>query len=251
MFHALGASELAQQPLPGVLGSRSRSSRDDAGSTTWQSAASDARYQLTRKLLEALRCLGYGDGIMVLVDRVDEPTLVSGRADRMRAIVWPLFDNKFLQQEGVGVKLLLPIELRYMLARESADFFQEARLDKQNLIDRLTWSGATLYDLCAQRLRACRAAGATATPDAGGNPRDVALTDLFDADVTRDLVADALDQMQQPRDAFKFLYAVLQEHCRINPEEQPKFTIARLTLESVRRSQAQRVMEFSRGLTPG
>ena len=66
-----------------------------------------------------------------------------------------MFDNKFLQQDRVGLKLLLPIELRHMLRRETGDFFQEARLDKQHMVDRLSWSGATLYDLCSSRLRAC------------------------------------------------------------------------------------------------
>jgi hypothetical protein len=101
-------------------------------------------------------------GILVLVDRVDEPTLVNGDAEKMRAIIWPLFNNKFLQQERFGVKLLLPIELRHALFKESADFFQEARLDKQGFIERLSWTGPMLYDLCNARLNACR--------DPGGEP---------------------------------------------------------------------------------
>ena len=66
----------------------------------------------------------------------------------------------------------------------------------------------------------------------------------------RDMIVDALDQMHQPRDAFKFLYSVIQEHCRMVPEDQPKFTVPRLTLDGVRRQQSQRVQEFYRGLTP-
>ena len=50
-----------------------------------------------------------------------------------------------------------PLELRYLIHKESAAFFQEARLDKQSLVDRLEWSGATLYDLCNLRLAACSA----------------------------------------------------------------------------------------------
>ena len=42
--------------------------------------------------------------MLVLVDRVDEPTLINGEPERMRALVWPLLNNKFLQQDRVGVK---------------------------------------------------------------------------------------------------------------------------------------------------
>jgi hypothetical protein len=158
----------------------------------------------------------------------------------MKAIAWPMFDNKFLKQERVGLKMLLPLELRYELGRESAAFFQEARLDKQNLIDRLTWSGATLYDLCNKRLSACH--------EGGGEPPT--LGSLFAEDVSREMLIDALDQMHQPRDAFKFLYAAIQEHCRLVAEEEGQFRIARLTLETVRREQAQRVQELYRGRAP-
>jgi len=221
MLGQLPRRELASEPLPEPgVGSR------------------EARYQLTHRLLSILQPLGYVS-LLVLIDRVDEPTLITGRAERMQQVIWPMFDNKFLQQEGVGLKLLLPIELRRALFRESPEFFQEARLDKQHLVDRLSWSGAVLYDLCSRRLRACR-----------GVEEDFYLTDLFDEDVSRDLLVDALDQMHQPRDAFKFLYQVIQEHCRMVPDDQAKFLIPRLTLEAVRRQQAQRVQELQRGLTP-
>src|SRR5690606_17161527 len=122
----------------------------------------------------------------------------------------------------------------------------EARMDKQNMIDRLTWSGTTLYDLCTARLRACRSAPA----DDGEASPPIALTDLFESDVSREMLIDALDQMHQPRDAFKFLYQVIQEHCLLVPEDQADYKIARLTLETVRKQQSQRVQELYRGLTP-
>src|SRR5205814_8724591 len=102
-----------------------------------------ARYAMIERLRRTLGAFGYA-GILIVVDRVDEPTLISGDPDRMRAVVWPLFNNKFLQQEGIGIKLLLPIELRHALFKESSAFFQEARLDKQSLVERLTWTGAML-----------------------------------------------------------------------------------------------------------
>ena len=47
----------------------------------------------------------------LLLDRLDEPTLVSGDPARMQAILRPMLDNKFLQQQGIGVLHgLLPAE---------------------------------------------------------------------------------------------------------------------------------------------
>jgi hypothetical protein len=191
------------------------------------------------RLQRVSHALGYA-GIIVVLDRIDEPTLISGDPDRMRAVIWPIMNNKFLQQEGVGFKMLLPIELRHELFRESNAFFQEARLDKQNLIERLLWTGATLYDLCNARLNACRKE----------DEEPMTLTDLFDDDVTRQDVVDALEQMHQPRDAFKLLYQCIQEHCSNVTQEQESWRIPRLILESVRRQQSERVQMFYRGVRP-
>jgi len=199
----------------------------------------EQRYAMMDRLRRVTRAMGYS-GVMVVVDRVDEPTLVRGDPDRMRAIVWPLFNNKFLQQDGVGIKLLLPIELRHSLFRESSAFFQEARLDKQNLVERLSWTGAMLYDLCDARLQACR--------DGGAEP--LALLALFDEDVTRQDIVDALDQMHQPRDAFKFLYRCLTEHCSNVTKEDGSWRIPRLVLETVRKSESDRVQQLYRGIRP-
>jgi hypothetical protein len=59
-----------------------------------------------------------------------------------------------------------------------------------------------------------------------------------------------LDQMHQPRDAMKFLYRVVQEHCSNVPAEEPVYRIPRLVLETVRKAQSQRVQDLQRGLTP-
>ncbi len=200
----------------------------------------NSRYQLTHLLIQILGELGF-TGVIVVVDRVDEPTLVTGMPQRMRSLIWPMLNNKFLQQDGMGFKMLLPIELSHILHRESPQFFQEARLDKQRVIDPLTWSGATLYDLCTSRLRICMDPQCEHT---------ISLTDIFETDVTRQILVDALDQMRQPRDAFKFLYHVIQEHCRMIPQDQACHKIARPTLEMIRRTQSQRVDDLFRGLAP-
>jgi len=203
----------------------------------------DVRFEMFHRLYRLAEAIGYSS-VIIVVDRIDEPTSVSGDPDRMRAVVWPMLSNKFLQMEGFGFKLLLPIELRYALFRESSSFFQEARLDKQNLIEQLVWTGATLYDLCAARLRACRAQGAG----------DISLSDLFDDDVRPQDVVDALDQMRQPRDAFKLLYQCIQEYCANITEDAARsegaWRIPRLILETVRRQQADRVGQLQRGMRP-
>ncbi|MEN9556239.1 MAG: hypothetical protein RLZZ232_2525, partial [Planctomycetota bacterium] len=82
------AAEIDDQPIP---------SRD----------RSDDRYELFSKLQRLLQPLGYSS-IIVLVDRVDEPHLINGSAQRMRDFLWSMFDNKFLKHPGIGFKMLLP-----------------------------------------------------------------------------------------------------------------------------------------------
>jgi hypothetical protein len=197
------------------------------------------RIERLAELVDVLRSIGV-DGTIVLIDRVDEPVAVNGVTARMKALAWPLFRNKVLQMPGVGMKFLLPLELRDELMRERAEFFREARLDKQNLVERLVWSGAMLFDLCNARLRAC-AEGEQAP----------SLMDLFDETVTRQDVVDALDHMQQPRDAFKLLYGLVQEHCSNVVEEEASFQIGRTTLDLVRKRQVERKEGMLRGTRPG
>ncbi len=199
----------------------------------------EQRYAMLVRLRRVSEHFGFA-GMLVVIDRVDEPTLVSGDSERMRSIVWPILNNKFLQLEGLGLKMLLPVELRHALFKESSSFFQEARLDKQNLVERLTWTGPMLYDLCNARIAACRAQGA----------EPVSLLDLFAEDVTRQDVVDALEQMRQPRDAFKFVYRCLNEHCANVTADQNEWRIPRLVLDSIRRQEADRVQQLARGIRP-
>ena len=219
MLDDLPSKDLAAQPVP-------------------KPGDQDSRYQLIGRLTQILHRIGY-DSTTVLLDCVDEPAMVNGDTKKMQAIVWPLLNNKFLQQSGFGVKMLLPIELRHQLHREHGEFFQQARLDKQNMVDRLAWTGSTLYDLCTKRLQAC-------TPK--GSP--VKLTDLFSEDINQQDLITALDQMQQPRDALKFMYQLIQEHCLNTPDENADFDIDKNTLEYIKKRQAQRLNELQRGLAP-
>lgn len=196
----------------------------------------DKRYEATKRFLQIINRLSYGS-LTVFVDRIDEPVVVNSDGERMRKLVWPMLNNKFLQQEGFGAKMLLPIELGHLLERADADFKQQARLDKQNMINPLRWTGSTLYDLCTSRFRNCQPEGAE---------RIGQLNELFEDDVDeRDLV-DALDQMHQPRDAFKFLYAVIQRHCQNTTGDTSDPKIPKLTLDFVRQEQSQRVVNLYR-----
>ncbi|MFO0875724.1 MAG: hypothetical protein U0575_17395 [Phycisphaerales bacterium] len=233
-------TELATH-FPGPPGAGSTAA-SGAGSGAASASGSDdeRRFAMFAKLLEALRGLGHS-GIIVMVDRVDEPMAVAGDVERMRLLIWPLLSSRFLQQDGVGVKLLLPLDLRPHVMRESTEFFRGARLDKQNFVDRLGWAGATLYDLCTARINACRAAGAA----------PISLMSFFDEGMRQQDVVDALDQLQQPRDAMKFLYALVQEHCTATPEESPQWRIPKPTFDAVRRRQVERMQEMLKGVRPG
>ena len=70
-----------------------------------------------RKLQGVLHTLGYV-GIVVLIDRVDEPQQVEGDPSKMRSLIWPLLDHKFLRHPGIGVKLLLPGSSLSLLPRK-------------------------------------------------------------------------------------------------------------------------------------
>ncbi len=201
---------------------------------------SDDRYELLNKLQAALRPLGYA-GIVVLVDRVDEPHLVNGSVERMRDLLWPMFDNKFLKHPGIGFKLLLPIEVSYYLAREDREFFERSRLDKQNLIRSLQWTGESLYDVANDRLRAC----------ADSNNGKVLFRNLFDESVSEGELIATLERLRVPRHMFKFIYRLLVDHCSRYTDDKPRWTIARETLQSTLALYMRDLSEFDRGQGTG
>ena len=90
----------------------------------------------------------------------------TGQSDLMRAGLVQKFKDSGLETylgstplsrlSGVyGFKLLLPIDVSFHLAREDREFFERSRLDKQNLIRSLQWTGESLYDVANDRIRAC------------------------------------------------------------------------------------------------
>jgi hypothetical protein len=195
------AKELDEQPLP-------------------VSQRSDDRYALLEKLQLLLRSFGF-PGMIVIVDRVDEPDLVNGQPDRMRQLVWPLLDNKLLKHENFGIKLLLPAELQYFVDRETREFHERARLDKQNVVASFDWTGEALYDLLAARMRAC------ANTNAKPSPRD-----FFETDIGEARLISAFQSLNTPRNLFRFLYRLITEHCKRFRSETPQFKIASDLFES-------------------
>lgn len=214
-------SELADQPLP---------SRD----------RSDDRYELLNKFQSVLRTLGF-QGVIVLVDRVDEPHLINGSAQRMRDLLWPMFDNKFLKHPGMGFKLLLPIEVSFHLAKEDKEFFERSRLDKQNLIRSLLWTGESLYDVANDRVRAC-------SNSENGRP---AFRSLFDEGIPDSELISTLERLRVPRHMFKFLHRLLVDHCNRYTDENPRWTIGRETLQSTLALYLRDLQDFDRGMGTG
>ena len=194
-------SELSGQPIP------SRARGDD-------------RYEMIMKLQSVLKTLGF-TSIVVLVDRVDEPHLINGNAERIRDLLWPLFDNKFLKHPGIAFKLLLPSAVVGFLQRQEKEFYERSRLDKQNLVQSLAWTGQALYDVANDRIRAC-AKLANSPPT---------LQTFFADSISQAELVSQLDRLRAPRHLFKFLYRLLVDHCSKYTEDQPEWKIQPNTLQ--------------------
>jgi hypothetical protein len=214
------SAELSNQPLP---------TQD----------RTDDRYELLCKLQGLLEALGHR-GIVVLVDRVDEPHLVNGSAELMKALLWPMLDNKFLKHPGLGLKLMLPVELTRFIEREERDFYQRARLDKQNMIPSFQWTGEALYDVAGARIRACASDGASP-----------GLQDLFDQSLSRQRLIEALRSLRVPRHLFKFMYRLLVAHCNAHTDQEPVWKISPETFESTLAVYQRDQDALDRGLGPG
>jgi len=201
-------------------------------------ARSDDRYELVAKFQGILEAVGYG-GMVVIIDRLDEPHVINGAAEPMRLVIWPILDNKFLKSPGLGFKMLLPNELYRFIEREDESFNQRARLDKQNLVPSLEWSGETLYDIASMRLKA-----------ASVKQPPASLADLFEPTVDQRRLLDGLRSVRVPRQLFKFLYRLLVAHCHAHTAEQPVYQIPLERFDTelavFRRDQDA----FDRGLAP-
>lgn len=213
-------AELSGQPLP------NKDSTDD-------------RYELLLKLQAILQSLGH-PGIVVLVDRVDEPHLINGSAELMKALLWPMLDNKFLKHPGLGIKLMLPIELTRFIEREEREFYQRARLDKQNMVPSFEWTGEALFDVADARVRACAQPG-----------QKPSLRSLFDDSISEHRLIEAFRTLRVPRRLFKFLYHLLVTHCNAHTDQNPAWTISSNLFESTLAVSVREQDAFDRGVGAG
>jgi hypothetical protein len=158
----------------------------------------------------------------------------------MRALVWSMLDNKFLKQPGIGLKLLLPRELADYMQREDRDFYQRARLDKQNMVPSLEWSGEALYDLANARILSC-----------GSDGEQPTLRSLLDDSITDERLIDAFRSLRVPRHLFKFLYRLLVAHCNAHTDAKPVWQISKETFEATLAVYSRDQDAVDRGLQAG
>lgn len=223
-----------------LRGMLSRFTNDElAGQPLPNKQRTDDRYELLLKFQGLLKLWSF-DGVIVLVDRIDEPDLVGGQADRMRSLLWPMLDNKFLKQPGFGVKVLAPVELAHYIEREDSAFYQRSRLDKQNLIRSLEWSGEALFDVGAARLQACAMTN-----------KKVSLRDFFDDTISDRRLIDTFRSLRVPRHLFQFMYRLFVAHCNAHTDQEPVWKISAETFETTLAIYRRDVEAFDRGLKAG
>ena len=182
--------------------------------------STDARYEMLDRFLDILKSLGF-HGVIVLIDQVDEPYLISGSPELMQKVLWPMLDNKLLKYPAMGFKFLLPIELLSYMERENTKFHQRARIDKQNLVRSLDWSGQSLFDLANDRIKSC------CQPN-----KIVTVNEFFDSAVTVKRLESAFEQLRVPRHLFKFLYRTIMAHASAHSDGEPVWTISESRFET-------------------
>ena len=155
----------------------------------------------------------------------------------MKLLLWPMLDNKFLKQSGLGVKLMLPSELVPFIDRESKDFYERSRLDKQNMIRSFHWTGEALFDVAGARMRACASNGSKPT-----------LRDWFEDDISDLRLMEAMRALRTPRHLFKFLYRLLIAHCNAYRDHEPHYKISSSTFEPTLALYQREQEAFERGL---
>ncbi len=201
--------------------------------------STDDRYEMLIKLQGILQTLGF-HGVIVLVDRLDEPHLINGSAELMKALLWPMLDNKFLKHPGLGLKIMAPIELTRFIDREDRDFYQRARLDKQNMIASFEWTGEALYDVANARLSACAI-----------DESSPILRDFIDGSVSDRRIIEAFRGLRTPRHLFKFLYRLFVAHCNSHVDGVPAWQISAEAFESTLAVYHRDQDAFDRGLGAG
>jgi hypothetical protein len=163
----------------------------------------DVRRLFVTKLIDVALSLGYQQ-IVVVMDKVDEPSLINGDRERMESFVWPLWNNRILQlHPNLSFKMLLPRQLYEAVRKAGSEKANEARFDKQKIIYPFRWGDKQLFDMMSARLRICRADRSQPYP----------LDNLFDSVIPQREILGALDKLRQPRFVLNYLYRLIAETC--------------------------------------
>jgi hypothetical protein len=162
-----------------------------------------SRFDLLRKLVNIAHLCGYSR-VVVVMDKIDEPSMIHGDYEHMAEFIKPLWNNKLLQTSGVQFKMLLPAQLYRTVRKAQGDLLNQARLDKANMIYPFTWSGKHLHEMLAERCSACLGNGETDQFD---------LKNLFADEVTREEIIEQLDKMKIPRYSSKLMNMAIVTAC--------------------------------------
>jgi hypothetical protein len=163
----------------------------------------DVRRLFLTKFIDCVLALGYRQ-IVVVMDKVDEPSLINGDREKMEAFVWPLWNNRILQlHPNLSFKMLLPRQLYESVRKATSEKANIARFDKQKVIYPFRWGDKQLFDMMSARLRICRA-----------DPNEPYPLDcLFDNSIQRSELLGILDKLRQPRFVLNYLYRLIADTC--------------------------------------
>jgi hypothetical protein len=163
----------------------------------------DVRRLFLTKFIDCVLALGYRQ-IVVVMDKVDEPSLINGDREKMEAFVWPLWNNRILQlHPNLSFKMLLPRQLYESVRKATSEKANIARFDKQKVIYPFRWGDKQLFDVMSDRLRICRTDPSEPYP----------LDRLFDGSIQRSEVLGILDKLRQPRFVLNYLYRLIADTC--------------------------------------
>ena len=112
------------------------------------------------------------------------------------------------------------------------------------MIKPLRWTGPSLYDLASDRLRAC----ALRALDQRRRPPAPPVRRRGDQ---RRLLKDALGNLRTPRQLFKFLHRLIEEHCHRHTEDAPRWTIDADTFRTTYSAYMRDLEAFDRGYGHG
>jgi hypothetical protein len=237
--HAIRVLARDAGPLASVV--QSLSPRERAEFPLPEGNREEVRYELLHRLMDLTGAFGYS-GWYALMDRVDEPSLLSGDSRLMAAFVEKLLDIKLLQHPGLALKLFLPIELESLHRSASAEDLKTMRLDKSNLITELKWGGQELLEVANERIAAC------AEPGSHAAGLDAFLEEGFDLDYLR----ATLGLLGTPRYSFGFLSALVLDHVKDLPgglaEDDPAWRIPRARFDIERAAWIDRTRQLRRAM---